>query len=54
MDNDEQKQYHFNRESFVERPLQKVEGGWTDEYEFYHTPEGSKIYKFNVSIRFLG
>jgi hypothetical protein len=28
-------------EKFVERQFEEVEGGHYDEYDFYHTPNGS-------------
>ena len=35
--------------NFVERKFEEVKGGEYDEFGFYHTPEGSKIYKIKIN-----
>lgn len=33
--------------NFIEREFKEVEGGDYDEFGFYHTPNGSKIFQIN-------
>lgn len=32
----------FDKNNFIERQFTEVDGGYYDEFEFFHTPNGSK------------